>query len=386
MLLPFVRAMPKVMKKHIKQLSAPERRVIDNVIRKKGTPMDALRKINKARRLTSMQELDHGAVYRFTKGVTHKRDAEEARGRKPSLSTADVRKLDLARRRLIKHAKNAKRVTWADVIKEAALENPPCQRVCVDALRKLGVRFRHPRRKIFVTEKDAAKRRETADVWVKRPAKYWTQVTYLDEKKFLRPTNPAQRQRLLEGRVTGHLRKPSEGISRGFTKPREKHTFVGMPSVNVCAAVAQDRIILWHVVAGSWNGAAAAEMYEKHLKPALVRKWGERKQYLLVEDGDRKGHMSGKGIAAKGRAKIKSVTLPPRTPSLMPLDYAIWQRIEQKLIDTAPSGNESKAAFLARLRIVGTTLPKTFIKKAIGRMRGNLKALSDAKGFAPRKD
>ena len=208
--------MPTVMKGQITQLTASELGVIEKVIRKKGTPADALRKINKARRSKKIRELEHGAVYRFAKGLTHKRDAKEVRGRKPSLSKGDVRKLDLARRRLIKQADNGKRVTWADVITAAALVNPPCQRVCEDALRARGVRFRHPRRKIFVSEKDAAKRLEVAKRWVKRPAAYWAQVAYLDEKKFLRPSTPAQRRRVVEGRITGHLRKRSEGINKGL--------------------------------------------------------------------------------------------------------------------------------------------------------------------------
>ena len=86
---------------------------------------------------------------------------------------------------------------------------------------------------------------------------------------------------------------------------------------------------MWHVVEGAWNGAAAAEMYEKHLKAALVRTWGKRSRYNIIEDGDRKGNTSGKGIAAKARAKIYATALPPRTPSLMPLDYAIRNRIVQ---------------------------------------------------------
>ena len=55
-------------------------------------------------------------------------------------------------------------------------------------------------------------------------------------------------------------------------------------------------------------------MYENHLKLALARAWGKRAQYMIVEDGDRKGNASGKGIEAKARCKILATTLPPRTP------------------------------------------------------------------------
>lgn len=43
------------------------------------------------------------------------------------------------------------------------------------------------------------------------------------------------------------------------------------------------------------------------------------RKFHLVEDGDRKGFQSNKGKAAKEEMKIASLTLPPRSPSLMPL-------------------------------------------------------------------
>ena len=115
-----------------------------------------------------------------------------------------------------------------------------------------------------------------------------------------------------------------------------------------------------------------------------MRKWGRRSRYTIVEDGDRKGNTSGKGIKAKARAKIYAMTLPPRTPSLMPLDYAIWYRIITKVMEDAPEGKETKDEFLARLRTIATSLPKGYVKSVIGRMRGNVQALVDSKGFTPK--
>ncbi len=115
-----------------------------------------------------------------------------------------------------------------------------------------------------------------------------------------------------------------------------EHSLVGIPSVIVSAVVAKDLAIMWHIVEGTWSGEAAALMYEKHLKPALVRAWSKRSQYTIVEDGDRKGNTSGTGIAAKARANILPMTLPPRTPSLMPLDFSIWHTILEKVIKGSP--------------------------------------------------
>ena len=371
------------------QLTSSEQVRIDTVLRARGgSPADAVLAINAVRLKQKIRIINKSAVYRYASGLSHKRGKLEARGRKPLLSKRDKRSLETARRRLIKNAKNAKRVTYADVVKEADLAGDPCDRICADALRAEGVSWRAPRRKIFVTEGDAALRWDVAKVWGKRPESYWTDdvKAFVDNKNFPIPLTPKQRKRFAQTLVTGHLRKAGEGTDRHFTKPREKHSFIGIPSVTISAAVANNRIIMWHVVPGKWNGEAAANMYENHLKPALVRAWGKRPRYTIIEDGDRKGNTSGKGIAAKARAKIYATTLPPRTPSLMPLDYAIWTEIIKRLVKSAPRGTESKVDFLARLLKIAMGLPKGYVKRVIKKMKVNAQALDAAKGFTPKND
>ena len=374
---------------HAQHLTCEELSRIDNILRtEKGSATDALRLINAERRKTKVREVDKSTVYRYVKGLTHTRGVAETRGRKRSLSKTDISKLDKARRRLIKRANNEYRVTYKDVISEAGMCGSQCQRICEDALREQGVAYRSPRSKIYVSDEDAKKRFAKARLWVKRPSSFWSKRVhaYFDNKAFPLPLTPKQRSRFRQTMVTGHLRLAKEGVDLGFTKPREKHSFICIPSVTISAAVAKDKVIMWHVVAGGWNGAAASHMYEEHLKPALVRTWGRRSRYTVEEDGDRKGNTSGLGIAAKARVGIYPLTLPPRTPSLMPLDYAIWHRVVVKVMDSAPAGSESKDAFLARLRAAAMSLPKGFVKSVIGRMKGNVQALIDAKGYTPKND
>ena len=121
-----------------------------------------------------------------------------------------------------------------------------------------------------------------------------------------------------------------------------------------------------------------------HSRSALRRTWGKRTRYTIVEDGDRKGNTSGLGIDAKARMRIHAATLPPRTPSLMPLDYSIWHEILQKIASGGPKGVESRHAFLSRLEIAAKSLPKGYISSVIGRMKSNLKALVDARGYTPK--
>ena len=107
---------------------------------------------------------------------------------------------------------------------------------------------------------------------------------------------------------------------------------------------------MWHDYGDKWNGSVAAAMYKGPLLAALKRTWGKKRSYTIVEDGDRKGFQSNKGIAAKAAVGIQSMVLPPRTPSLMPLDASLWKRIDDILTATAPTGTESKKAFINRLQ------------------------------------
>ena len=70
----------------------------------------------------------------------------------------------------------------------------------------------------------------------------------------------------------------------------------------------------------------------------------------------------------------------------MPLDYALWKTIADKLMEEAPKGRESKEQFLERLRTIAMSLPKSYVKKVVAQMKPNLKALVDARGFAPKND
>ena len=70
----------------------------------------------------------------------------------------------------------------------------------------------------------------------------------------------------------------------------------------------------------------------------------------------------------------------------MPLDYAIWHRIVKKDTEIAPAGRESKEDFLRRLRKAAKSLPRGWVKSQIGRMKSNIQALKDARGWVPKND
>ena len=165
----------------IQQLTVEEMERVDKILRReKKSAADAWRAVNEERAKTPRKErvapLSKQAVHRYVNGESHVRGRSETRGRKRKLRKVDELRLDQARRRLIKQADGEYRVTHDDVMEEAsktALNSNPCQRVCADSLRTQNVKFRAPRKKIFLTEKDAKKRMEVGKEWIKHPPSFW---------------------------------------------------------------------------------------------------------------------------------------------------------------------------------------------------------------------
>ena len=369
-------------------LTTREQSNIDGMVRSGKTVKEVIAGINRGRKRQDIEEVTRSTVYRFIKGDTHGRGVPERRGRPPLLAQKDVARLDQARKRLLKKADSESTVTYKDINEEAGLEDKCSDRTVRKALHGIGVRFRAPRHKVLLTTEDAKERLKVAKHWVKRPASFWSTGVhaYVDNKAFPLPLTRAQKSKLQKTKVTGHLRKPSEGVNPGCTKPREKHSFLGIPAVTITAALAKDRVIMWHVVGKTWNGAAAAEMYAGPLAKALKKTWGQKRRFIVVEDGDRKGNQSGLGVAAKEKAKIRAMTLPPRTPAWMPLDYAVWHAIDKEMAAAAPDATETKAEYLERLEKTARSLPRSFVRKVIARMKGNIQGVIEAKGFHAKND
>ena len=136
--------------------------------------------------------------------------------------------------------------------------------------------------KVQISEDDAKKRLELAKNWVKKPEAFWSERVdgFFDVEVWPTPLTPVQRKRVRQTRVTGHLRLASEGTDRGFTKPRQKHQWLGIPSVSVVAVVSRDRIIAWEYFSGHWNDAKAEEAYADVIGHALKKHAGEKRTPL----------------------------------------------------------------------------------------------------------
>jgi hypothetical protein len=108
---------------------------------------------------------------------------------------------------------------------------------------------------------------------------------------------------------------------------------------------------------------------------------------LLLEDGDRKGFQSTKGLSAKKTARISTLKLPPRSPGLHVLDYAVWQKVDEKMLGCAPNGRESKKDFIARLKHCARRVcTGKFLRKKVSQIKGRLADVVASGGFNPKND
>ena len=162
------------------------------------------------------------------------------------------------------------------------------------------------------------------------------------------------------------------------------------------AGVCDNRIVMWEDIGNTWNGEVAADMYETAVKEALEKcrpgkkppKSGKKgkKGWLVLEDNDPAGYKSNLAKAAKKKVGIKSMSLPPYSPDLNPLDYSIWENISSRMMKKKIVGYEPRVAYAKRLRLTALRTPKKFIAKAMGDMKARIKMVIEKKGNAVPKD
>ena len=231
-----------------------------------------LNEITQMRKARCVEPPQIWAIRRAMRGCTHKRCRVETRGRRPALTEKQGQRLDVARQKLVRKADGEYEVTYAALLKSA--------RVSVHrstASRYLGpdVRWRRMREKPPRTAAHIASRAQICAAWRKRPKDFWTKRVDLiiDNKRFAVPCSQAARKRLRQQAVRGVLRKRSEGVAPGCTKPsKQKHKFNAGGYVSILAGICCDRIALWEEVRGRWTSAEAARMYAGPIRQTLQKR------------------------------------------------------------------------------------------------------------------
>ena len=368
---------------------------MDQLQRKHKTPATIHELLVHERKKSDLTGPGLSTVYEYLAGNSYKRDAEETRGRESLFGRKELHVYDNARKRLQKESAASDHpwvVTWGDIatagqreLRKLKLLLRGEKGLAAETLRKrmresLGVGKRPAPKHAVRTKDEEGRRYRQAGRWKKYTNIFWLRSTYIDNKRFVMARTPAQRKRMRQARVRYHLRKAAERSQREYISPKQNHQLCGIPSVEISAAVACDRIIMWYVVPKKWCGEQAAVMY-KELGKHLRRRWGSGlRGFRVVEDGDPKGYQSGKGHDAKASQKIQSWKLPPRSPEWMPLDYCLWEEIERRMFETVVKGTETKERWLLRLRKTALSLPRPLVKRTILQMKKRIAATYDSKG------
>ena len=375
------------------QLTKDECNALVSMMKQSKTPGQMLVSLQRARTRKGEAGPGKSAIYAFLSGQTH--DGSENRGKTARLTAAMLKVFDQTRMKLIKAADGTCQVTW-DMVVSAGVKQLRAQGllgsrtpawsvdwVARQMRTKLDTRSRPAKKRLIHSTKDKQKRYKKSLQWKKKRSCFWRAVggvhSYVDTKAFVCARTAAQKEKMLQSRVTCHLRRPNEGRKPGFVAPKRNRMLIGIPSFDVTAAVAKDRIIMWRISSKPWNGSKAAETY-KDLGRNLRRFWGNKRKFRVVEDGDPKGFQSGKGKAAKIEQKIESWQLPPRTPEWMPLDFCLWHEIEERLYKQKITHDESTETFQKRLERIAKTLPRSLVRDCLNSMHKRIRLTAQEKG------
>ena len=113
-------------------------------------------------------------------------------------------------------------------------------------------------------------------------------------------------------------------------------------------------------------------MYKGPILQTMKQRRGEKRRYTVLEDNDPSGYKSKKALAAKAECGVVTINLPRYSPDLNPLDYFLWEEVEQRMARNAPKGPETVVSFKRRLRRTALAIPEAVIRKGIADMKGRI--------------
>ena len=329
-------------------------------------------------------------VRKALQGKAYKNGVAETRGVKRKLTRKQVLKLDGVRKRLLKQADSEDKVTWTHVLRKGRLAMKVTERTLAKNFQDEGldVKWRPARDSQDLTADDKKERKLICGKWRFLPNDYFPKKVdaIMDMKKFAVPTHNRAFRFVKKRRVKGHIRTRGEGSASYCRKPNTRKNKVNPGgSVNICAAIMNGRLHLWHDVGKKWNAEVAASLYRGPLLKALKKYRGIKDRYVVVEDNDPTGYKSKKAITAKEEVGISTVEWPRYSPDLNPLDFHVWHQIEEAVISKL-KGPISVKAFAARLARAAKALPRKQILDAVSEMKSRAKAIFHAKGGLIERD
>ena len=306
-------------------------------------------------------------------------------GRPKALDEKTVERL-VSKTKALTRAADAKYQVTAAMIRKA-MKLKCSERVILAALHAKGIYMRPLREKPVRTPEDVQGRKDFAQEFACKSVAHWQKNVhvYIDNKHFPVYLHHKARDYAAKLRARGTYRAKGQGLHQGHLKPPRALKFnTGAKSLQVAAGISAKGVLMWHVVDGQWNGAAAEMMYKDVLAPALQKAYGKVAGLTLLEDNDPSGYKSGKGKAAKAELRLCVLELPRRSPDLNPLDYGLWAEVNKRMrnqeLKYKAARKETVKQYAARLRRTAMRIPAAYFEKLIGSMQRRCKALRDADG------
>ena len=275
-------------------------------------------------------------------------------------------------------------VHWEDIIRAARI--PGADRTTVAKnMKEAGydIKWRHPRLKPARGEIDEENRKHICNKLRKLPESFWQNGVhaYIDCKDWAIPRSAKGKKYMNMLRVRGHLRTRSEGLSKGCTKPdKKKHRVNTGGNVKLCAAIIGGRVRVWHYLQKGWGGKVAKAFYEATLAPALKKHWGQKRKFVILEDNDPSGFKSSIAVDAKRELKMHPIEFPTYSPDLNPLDFSLWEEVQNRMNAQVAPKNESATAFMARLRKTALATPEPTVRRMLSNIKARAQAIYEQNG------
>jgi len=109
---------------------------------------------------------------------------------------------------------------------------------------------------------------------------------YLDNKHFPVFLDRRGRDYAAKRVAKGTYRGRGGGLGEGHVRPKKNFKMnFGAKTLQVSCAISSEKVLMWHVVEGTWGAEAAVHMYRDKLAPALDKAYGRVRGLQLLEAG-----------------------------------------------------------------------------------------------------
>ena len=316
-------------------------------------------------------------------------------GRPRKLSAAQVDRLVNKTKELVRKAdkKSPKRdVTKAAVKRSARVK--VSLRTIERRFKERQISFRPYKEKILLSAEDKEERLKWAKKHAAKTPAMWNKTldAAIDNKWFQVYHNGKHRDWIARRSCRGVYRGPGDGkYESWYVKPKGELKYnTGMKAACIMGGIGKGKILMWaENPEAKWSGKAACTMYTKQLMKGLrstypTKAKQENPTWVVLEDNDPTGYKSTAALKAKKDSGITTLDLPKRSPDLNPLDFRIWHEVNRRMRATeqkwTAAKKETRDQYVARLGRTARSIPKSFVKSAVGDLARRCKLVIKAKG------